>query len=411
MNFKELENQFWQLKGKQSAGAVSEEEFKSAVANLRLQDEHQQWWTINPVDGTWLTYQNNQWQKGSPPTEQPDLPPPPPGVEELRTKSESKAKSKINNIEDEVPEVPTARPRPKRKTKPRADDPKPAPDPISEPKASPKSRVSSPKSTSPPIHQSTHQRDEVPTPPPPKPRNVLCTNCKSEIFKGDKFCGDCGQNIGPKTQDPGPRTRDKTEEARPKVSPEPRVSSSQSTDPLIRQSTDPQSQGRSPESHNPRSEAPKSRYVKRSWIIGGLIYIIITTALMLLEEELYNKVFGTYGLYIADVLAAIIIFSFVLTKNGIKTKFKTVGSPGKDMIFLAVFGLCFVLATQLIGANIAVFISAFLVELGLSMEGMGLVYAYIILSYLMFVLFGILLSIPGIKIARRVILKEKVNKS
>ena len=44
MNFKELESQFWQLKGKRSAGAISEDDFRQSITELRLQDENQQWW-------------------------------------------------------------------------------------------------------------------------------------------------------------------------------------------------------------------------------------------------------------------------------------------------------------------------------------------------------------------------------
>ena len=61
MNFTEFENQFWQLKGKKSAGVLSDEEFRAEVAKLRLQDAGKLWWTINPKDGTWLVYQDQQW--------------------------------------------------------------------------------------------------------------------------------------------------------------------------------------------------------------------------------------------------------------------------------------------------------------------------------------------------------------
>ncbi len=70
---------------------------------------------------------------------------------------------------------------------------------------------------------------------------IRCPNCQTENPEGKKFCRECGEQIRPKTQDPKPAP----DSIRgPKVSPESRVSSSQSTDPLIHRSTNPQSPAR-----------------------------------------------------------------------------------------------------------------------------------------------------------------------
>jgi hypothetical protein len=414
MTFKDLESQFWQIKGKHSAGLMSDEKFKSDLAQLRLQDDQKQWWTINPKDGSWLVYQSQKWVPGVPPEkpfkeEIPPPPPPPPPSRPIRREAGNTPKPpQMRSVQMSE----TDRPRPKRKPHPRIEssvgeqvkDSDQKPVSAKAPRPRPKAPGSG-AGTSEPKSGSPENTRPVPPAPPPPPRKKApdkvnqamnpppirkhgpdrnpaksapkyCPICRAEVGVGDKFCGDCGQILTSKSSPgvhPNKSTHTKREHSR------------QQSDSGAEQ-----------------IPAGRIKAVKPSWILGGIIFIGLLISSSLIDDELYSKVVGKYGLHIFHVVSAIIIFNFILIKNGIKLRFNSLQSPGKDIFLLAFFGLIMVMITKGLGEQVFLYSGEILLRiLGESMSDNIIIYLYYGITYLLFTLSGILLSYPGVKLARR----------
>ena len=427
MNFKELESQFWQLKGKQSAGLINDDEFNGQVVNLRTQDTSGQWWTINPVDGTWLIYQGQTWVPGKPPSEEPEVFPPPPPPEPLTSKpvTPSPKPSKAKEEKTVVPEQPSgdARPRPKRKPRPRVApsdtaeevaktvSPKPKPPPVSEappPEQRPRERyvppVPPPERDVPPVPPRENvvppvppqERVIPPVPPrraeakpkPPRPKQTTCPQCGSPYDAGDKFCGDCGYSF-PVIQRP----------QRPQSRPQPRPVQEQETRTFSAKPAD-----QAPGHVKAGEKARKGLFLV--WIIGAMIYTAIIFLLISYVEG-FATMLGQHTLALADVLAGILIFTFLLSKNGIKLKYKPGGVPGRDILFVVGFGFVFALVTKIPGPWIMEFLAAFITEIfSMPLEGDGFIVLFIVLTYLIYVSGGILVSIIGLNLAPRILKKS-----
>ncbi len=68
MKFDELENRYFELKGKHAAGLLSDEAFQAQVAELRTEDTQGRVWAIGADSGRWYVYQGGEWMEGEPPT-------------------------------------------------------------------------------------------------------------------------------------------------------------------------------------------------------------------------------------------------------------------------------------------------------------------------------------------------------
>jgi hypothetical protein len=61
MDFKEAESKYYELKGRLDAGALTPDQFAGEVANLRIQDDQGQYWTVDAATGGWLRYDGSKW--------------------------------------------------------------------------------------------------------------------------------------------------------------------------------------------------------------------------------------------------------------------------------------------------------------------------------------------------------------
>jgi len=71
MTFDELESKYYELKGKQAAGLISDEEFQAELEKLSLQDEQGRWWMIGAKTGKWYVSQEGEWVEAEPPRAAP----------------------------------------------------------------------------------------------------------------------------------------------------------------------------------------------------------------------------------------------------------------------------------------------------------------------------------------------------
>jgi hypothetical protein len=78
MDFSQVEAEYARLKGQFEAGNLTEEQFKSQLHDLMLQDEGGEWWIIGYETGQWYRHDGTDWVRADPPGHvQPDMPPPP----------------------------------------------------------------------------------------------------------------------------------------------------------------------------------------------------------------------------------------------------------------------------------------------------------------------------------------------
>jgi hypothetical protein len=61
MDFKEVESKYFELKGRLDAGALTPEQFRAELAELRVQDDQGRYWTVDPQSGGWLLYDGTKW--------------------------------------------------------------------------------------------------------------------------------------------------------------------------------------------------------------------------------------------------------------------------------------------------------------------------------------------------------------
>jgi tetratricopeptide (TPR) repeat protein len=75
MEFKEAEERFYELKGRLDAGAISQEEFKAQLEQLKVQDSQGRYWMIGVQSGKWYFYDGTRWVRAEPPGEAGEAPP------------------------------------------------------------------------------------------------------------------------------------------------------------------------------------------------------------------------------------------------------------------------------------------------------------------------------------------------
>jgi len=76
MDFKEAESKYYELKGQLDAGAMTAEQLRAAVAELRVQDSEGRHWAVDGRSGGWLLYDGTQWIPSQPPGGVSAPPPP-----------------------------------------------------------------------------------------------------------------------------------------------------------------------------------------------------------------------------------------------------------------------------------------------------------------------------------------------
>jgi hypothetical protein len=67
MDFKDVESKYFELKGRLDAGALTLEQFRAELAELRAQDAEGRYWTIDSQSGGWLVYDGTKWVPSQPP--------------------------------------------------------------------------------------------------------------------------------------------------------------------------------------------------------------------------------------------------------------------------------------------------------------------------------------------------------
>lgn len=78
MNFNQVEAEYDRLKGQFEAGTLTEEQFKSQLQDLMLQDDAGEWWVIGYETGQWYRHDGTGWVRADPPGHiEADMPPPP----------------------------------------------------------------------------------------------------------------------------------------------------------------------------------------------------------------------------------------------------------------------------------------------------------------------------------------------
>jgi hypothetical protein len=78
MDFKEAESKYFELKGRLDAGALTAEQFRAEIAELRVQDSEGRYWTVDAASGGWLMYDGARWVRAQPPGGVSAPPPPAP---------------------------------------------------------------------------------------------------------------------------------------------------------------------------------------------------------------------------------------------------------------------------------------------------------------------------------------------
>ena len=69
MTFEELEDKYYELKGRHARGLLDDQAFQAAVDALTLEDEQGRLWTIDAESGTWYVSQGEEWVRAEPPRE------------------------------------------------------------------------------------------------------------------------------------------------------------------------------------------------------------------------------------------------------------------------------------------------------------------------------------------------------
>ncbi len=82
MNFQDAEKIYRDLKQQHAAGKLSDADFETEVAKLRLQDAQGRWWQLGVQTGDWYMHDGQKWNKAKPPSPQPAAPSAPPPLKE-----------------------------------------------------------------------------------------------------------------------------------------------------------------------------------------------------------------------------------------------------------------------------------------------------------------------------------------
>ena len=75
LNFQDAEKTYKDLKAQHAAGKLSDADFETEVAKLRLQDAQGRWWQLGVQTGDWYMHDGQKWNKAKPPA---TVAPPPP---------------------------------------------------------------------------------------------------------------------------------------------------------------------------------------------------------------------------------------------------------------------------------------------------------------------------------------------
>lgn len=67
MTIAEMERRCQELKDKLNSGAITDDEFRSGMAELRFQDSQKRWWMIGAQSGKWYVFNGARWLPGEPP--------------------------------------------------------------------------------------------------------------------------------------------------------------------------------------------------------------------------------------------------------------------------------------------------------------------------------------------------------
>jgi len=67
MTFEELERKYYELRGRQASGQLSEAKFQAAVEKLTLKDAQGHVWTIGAKTGQWFVSRGGEWVQAQPP--------------------------------------------------------------------------------------------------------------------------------------------------------------------------------------------------------------------------------------------------------------------------------------------------------------------------------------------------------
>lgn len=67
LQFRQLEDEYYRLKGQYAAGRIDRDQFAAQLKNLMLQDAEGRWWTINADTGRWCVNNGRDWVDAAPP--------------------------------------------------------------------------------------------------------------------------------------------------------------------------------------------------------------------------------------------------------------------------------------------------------------------------------------------------------
>lgn len=97
MTIAEMERRCQELKDRFSSGIITEEEFRSGMAELRFQDSYKRWWMIGVQSGKWYVFDGTRWLPGKPP-EMPSGVPTLPEISPTRASTSAASEPEANRI-------------------------------------------------------------------------------------------------------------------------------------------------------------------------------------------------------------------------------------------------------------------------------------------------------------------------
>lgn len=65
-HFKQIEDQFFRLRGQLDAGRMTRNEFDQALKGLMVRDDRQRYWSLGADSGKWYRHEGNVWVEDNP---------------------------------------------------------------------------------------------------------------------------------------------------------------------------------------------------------------------------------------------------------------------------------------------------------------------------------------------------------